>query len=182
MRKVIVMILTLLAFVCSCSQQDQPASKSSGEMVKKGSTADQTTKAKKALNPMMDIEFLTKVIKEQPRNPLAYNNRGTAYHGLKQHELAVADYNKAISLKADYADAYNNRGVAYYSLGKHQQAIEDFNQAIRLKQNFASAYANRGLTYLNQDKRDLGCADTKKACELGICSVLKDAQSKNVCP
>ena len=27
--------------------------------------------------------------------------------------MAIEDYNKAIRLKPDYADAYNNRGIVY---------------------------------------------------------------------
>lgn len=180
MRKIIMTLFVILAFICACSEQEKKPV--SNNLDKATDMEKGVAKEKKNTNPMKDIEYLTKMIKEQPQSALAYNNRGTAYHSLKQHELAIEDYNKAINLKKDYADAYNNRGASYYSLGKHQQAIEDFNKAISLKQNFASAYANRGLTYLNQGNKELGCPDAKKACELGICKVSKEAQSKKVCP
>ncbi|MEI6429500.1 MAG: tetratricopeptide repeat protein, partial [Pseudanabaena sp. ELA607] len=63
----------------------------------------------------------------------------------------ISDYNEAIRLKPDYAEAYNNRGNAKLALGDKQGAINDFNQAIRIKPDLAEVYLNRGLA-----KSDLG--------------------------
>ena len=43
------------------------------------------------------------------------------------------DYNEAIHLKPDYADAFSNRGNAYYLKGDYDRAIQDNSQAIHLK-------------------------------------------------
>ena len=40
----------------------------------------------------------------------AYNNRGSAYRGLRNYNEAIADYGYAIKLNADYDEAYKNRG------------------------------------------------------------------------
>ena len=40
---------------------------------------------------------------------IAFNNRGLAKLGKKDYEGAIKDFNKAISLKNDYAFAFNNR-------------------------------------------------------------------------
>ena len=181
MRKIIITIFVVLAFICSCSEQNKPASNNLDKDKEKVQEKVVSNGGKYA-NPIKSIEELSMVIKQQPNNALIYNNRGTAYYSLGQHQLAIEDYNKAISLKQNYADAYNNRGAAYYSLGQDKQAIEDFNKAISLKQNLANAYANRGLIYLKQGKKELGCPDAKKACELGQCKVSKEAQSKRICP
>lgn len=58
---------------------------------------------------------------------------------------AIADYDKAIHLKPDYAEAYNNRGLAKHELGEHTAALEDFDKAIQLKPKLSVAYSNRGL-------------------------------------
>ena len=182
MRKMIISIFFVLVFLCSCSEPNKPASENLDKYKEIGKKQEQTAaEGMQYQNPMKTIEELSQTIKQQPKNAVIYNNRGTAYHSLGQHQLAVNDYDKAVALKKDYADAYNNRGVAYYSLGKYDKAIEDFNKAISLKQNFGDAYANRGLLYLKLNKKDLGCPDAKKACEFGRCRVSKEAQSKGVC-
>jgi hypothetical protein len=47
---------------------------------------------------------------------------------------AIEDYDQAIQLKSDYADAYYNRGNSYQSLGNKQSAIADFQKAANLYQ------------------------------------------------
>ena len=58
---------------------------------------------------------------------------------------AIADYDKAIQLKPDYAEAYNNRGLAKHELGEHAAALIDFGEAIQLKPGLSVAYNNRAL-------------------------------------
>jgi tetratricopeptide (TPR) repeat protein len=57
------------------------------------------------------------------------------------------DFNEAIHLKLDFAEAYYSRGNAWDGLGQYQRAIEDYNQAIRLKSDDALAYIRRGIDY-----------------------------------
>ena len=95
--------------------------------------------------------------------------------------MAFEDFNKAISLKKDYADAYNNRGTAYAKFGQYQNAFEDFNKAISLKKDYADAYDNRAIIYLIQGKKELGCSDAQKACALGNCKTLEVAKAKGDC-
>ena len=69
---------------------------------------------------------------------------------------AVEDFNKALELKPDFADAYNNRGNAYHGKGNHDRAIEDYNAALELRPDYADAYYNRGNAY--QSKENYGRA------------------------
>ena len=69
----------------------------------------------------------------------------------KDYQGALADYNQAIKLNPDDADAYNNRGlIKHENLPDYQGALADYNQAIKLKSNDATFYNNRGL--LNHEK------------------------------
>ena len=79
---------------------------------------------------------------------------------------ALADYNKAIELNRNYADAYNNRGNLYYLQQKYDLALADYNKAIDINPNYANAYNNRGNLYYDQQKYDLALADYNKAIEL----------------
>ena len=47
-------------------------------------------------------------------------------------DLAIADFNKAIELNPEDAEAHSNRGIAYADKGEHDLAIADLDQAERL--------------------------------------------------
>ncbi len=98
--------------------------------------------------------------------PSAYTIRGNAYDDLKESQKAIADYNKAIELKSDYALAYYNRGNAYDDLREYQKAIADYSKAIELNSDYATAYNNRGIVYKNLKDYQKAIADYTKAIEL----------------
>jgi tetratricopeptide (TPR) repeat protein len=60
---------------------------------------------------------------------------------------ALADYDAAIRLRPDYAEAYVNRGVVHYDRGDYDLAIADNDAAIRLRPDFAEAFNNRSLAW-----------------------------------
>ena len=80
-----------------------------------------------------------------------------------ESQKAIADYNQAILLNPNYAEAYYNRGVAYDDLGEYQKAITDYNQAIRLNPNDADAYELRGANYVLLEEYQKAIADLQKA-------------------
>ena len=55
----------------------------------------------------------------------------------------MEDYDKAIELDPNDAEAYNNRGNSYRDLGQYQRAIEDYDKAIELDPNDAEAPTHR---------------------------------------
>ena len=62
---------------------------------------------------------------------------------------AIKDYDTAIHLAPDFADAYINRGDAREKLGDLEGAIKDYDMAIRLGADYAFAYVSRGTTRSN---------------------------------
>ena len=112
------------------------------------------------------LKFIDVFIVQEPNIAEAYNNRGTVYDKLNEHERAIANFNKAIELNSNFAEAYNNRGLAYIVLGQYGMAIADCNKAIELNPNFAVTYNNRGLAYIGLGQHERAIADCNKAIEL----------------
>jgi tetratricopeptide (TPR) repeat protein len=97
------------------------------------------------------IQALTKAIQLNSRYTYAYFTRAYVYEQLREFRQALNDYNQAITLNPQSADAYINRG--YLKVGKlndSQGALADYNQAITLNPQSARAYNNRGI--LKKDK------------------------------
>jgi hypothetical protein len=77
-------------------------------------------------------------------NPSTYLQNGISFGVNGYHELAILEFDKAIQLYPDYAEAYSNRGWSYRELGQYERAILDYDQAIRLSPNLVMAHNNRG--------------------------------------
>ncbi|HIA19543.1 MAG TPA: tetratricopeptide repeat protein, partial [Planctomycetaceae bacterium] len=75
----------------------------------------------------------------------------------------IAQYNEAIRIDPDDADAYNNRGIAYINMGEVSRAIADYNEAIRINPDYALAYYNRGHAYGEKKEYDKAIADYSDA-------------------
>ena len=121
MRKIIVSIFLVLAFICSCSERSEKA-------------FDWFNKAV-ALNytdPQKSIEYLNNAIKLQPNYIDAYYIRGITYAKINQHQWAIEDYNKTISLKSDFVDAYKYRGYVYFKQGNKKLGCPDAKKACDL--------------------------------------------------
>lgn len=74
-------------------------------------------------------EAFDKAIKYDKSNYEAYYLRGCAkVNGKKYHE-AIVDFEKAIELKPNYADAYFNIGRTYILLGDNDKACEYYKLA-----------------------------------------------------
>jgi tetratricopeptide (TPR) repeat protein len=92
----------------------------------------------------------------------------------KKYDEAVADFQKAIALKSDYADAYNMLGFCTRKLGDVSKAFNYYETALKLKPNFPEAREYYGEAYLQEGNLTkavqqyiiLQKSDTKIAAEL----------------
>ena len=112
------------------------------------------------------IKELTKAIRADPSNAVAYGNRSYAYSMLGDFERAITDCNSAIDLNPDAAGAYGNRGIAWVGKGEFVQAIADFDRALQLDPTMLPAYMHRGSTHAETDDHKRAIADFTKALEL----------------
>jgi hypothetical protein len=132
-------------------------------------------------NPNTAVNYWSRAISSNQNTAGAYNNRGLAYHGMKQYQKAISDYSQAIKLDQAYAVAYNNRGNSYYELSNYKMALQDFNQSLKLKPDYAKAYLNRGLAYYQLNNTTEACSDFQKSCDQGDCDGMKWAMKNNIC-
>ena len=109
------------------------------------------------------IEAFNKAIELNPKDAVAYNNRGAAYGQIGNYKQQIEDSSKALQINPKDAVAFNNRGVAYGELGNYEQEIEDCTKAIELNPKLAVAYYHRGIAYNKLGNRKQAIKDKSKA-------------------
>jgi tetratricopeptide (TPR) repeat protein len=92
--------------------------------------------------------------------------KGVVLGSAKQHNDAIAAFDKTLELNPRFAEAYNNRGSAYSALGNYKQAIRDFDKSIELNPQDASVYYNRGTAYSLLGDHQQAIQDHNKTIEL----------------
>ncbi len=78
----------------------------------------------------------------------AYVNLGQCWFSIKEYDLAIDYYDKAIAKKSTLADAYIGKARALRKKGKIDKAIETLNIVLNLDKQNAKAYYNRSCYYL----------------------------------
>ncbi|MBN2681249.1 MAG: tetratricopeptide repeat protein [Bacteroidales bacterium] len=79
-----------------------------------------------------NIRQYSEQIREDPSNPYLYLNRGVMYANLGLFPDAITDYNKAIGLKDNFAEAFYNRGIARARFMFNERACDDVKKAADL--------------------------------------------------
>jgi len=77
--------------------------------------------------------------------PVEWNNKGSSLGMLGRHEEAIACYDKALELNADFAQAMLNKGVALFSLGRAKESVEWYDRALKANPKLESAWTNKGV-------------------------------------
>ncbi|MBD2680925.1 MULTISPECIES: tetratricopeptide repeat protein [Nostoc] len=110
-------------------------------------------------------EAETAINKAIELNPHAafYDNRGNHYADRKKWDLALANFNQALAINPQSAEAYNNRGTLHADQKKWDLALADFNNAIAFNPKYAEAYINRGNLFSDLKKWELAEADFSQA-------------------
>ena len=101
-----------------------------------------------------------------PQTSEAYTNRGRWYSSDGLHELALADFVRAIELDPQYSETYYQRGHTYNLLGQHQSALADLNRAIELSPGTVANYLCRGDVHSELKQYKLALADFDRAIEV----------------
>ncbi len=93
--------------------------------------------------------------------------RGELYGLMGLHEMAVADYTKAIEIDSTNGYVYAIRGDAYRLVGKYDLSVADYDRAIELDPESAHYYMQRGWVKDEfQHNPEAGLADYTSAIEM----------------
>jgi tetratricopeptide (TPR) repeat protein len=78
------------------------------------------------------------------------NNRGVTYIGLRRYDDAIADLERAIELRPDYAEAHANLGRTHLERENYDAALAELERAIELNHNLAEAWGNKAQALTGQ--------------------------------
>jgi tetratricopeptide (TPR) repeat protein len=112
-------------------------------------------------DPISALDSYNKAISKNPRNAVLWNKvgmiqlqLGASSQGadrLRRYAEARHDFERAVKLKKDYAEAVNNLGVIYYQQGDYKKAISLYKRALSIRPT-ASFHSNLGSVYFAQKK------------------------------
>ena len=99
--------------------------------------------------------------------------RGDSYAELSLYERAIQEYDEAIRLERNHAEAYYKRALAYEALGNTteaendlERAIQSYDEQVAKDKTFGEAYHGRGLAFQALGKNEQAERDFAKANEL----------------
>jgi V8-like Glu-specific endopeptidase len=78
------------------------------------------------------IAALDQVVRLDPNNIEAFNERGSLYMMRRDFLAAVADFRQTVQLDPNFAGGYYNQGVAYLRSGSPREAQSNFKKAAEL--------------------------------------------------
>jgi Flp pilus assembly protein TadD len=93
---------------------------------------------------LADAEILLEnLLRKHPNDSFLLHRIGVIAMQAKRFDRAVELFQRAITLKPDFAEAYNDCGIALRKLNRPEEALANYARAIALKPEFAMAYNNR---------------------------------------
>ena len=89
---------------------------------------------------------------------------------MKKKDLsrAYTDFNRALELNPEMAQAYQGRGAVRLGRGEPDAAVLDLNRALELNNRLMLAYMNRGLAFLLLHKDDEAEQDFARVTNPGL--------------
>ncbi|MBU3003881.1 lipoprotein NlpI [Paraglaciecola arctica] len=103
--------------------------------------------------------ILTNTDLEDEQRAQLLHQRGTLYDSVGLSGLAQYDFNLAIQLKPDLAEAYNSMGVHYTQQMDFIQAYEAFDASLDINPDMEFAFLNRGIALYYGGRPDLAVRD-----------------------
>jgi len=101
------------------------------------------------------LKIVEPLIEKYPNEAILFNIRGVCNKAKNEFKDAVNDFNQAVLIKPDYAEAHYNLGVTLQEMGDLDNAIESYKQALKHNNHYPKAHNNLGQIYLVMEDLDL---------------------------
>ena len=103
---------------------------------------------------------------KMPANSFAVSNWGNALFRAGRVDEALAQFEKAVRLKGDFAEARYNLGTALAARGRTAAALEQFREAVRIDPFYARAHYNTGNCLAELGRAEAAVAEYREAVRL----------------
>ncbi len=104
-----------------------------------------------------DIAAYTRLLREDPGNPLRHDAVGDLYLEDRRFDDAIAEYRRSLALNRESSTTHYNLGYALAARGVAAQlndAIAEFREALRIDPDYAQAHNNLGAVLRLQGRDD----------------------------
>ena len=108
-------------------------------------------------------EILTKLLKQNSSDYIAFHMLGLLAKKNKQYDLAISFFTRAIEANGTYVASYIERGNIQRQLAKFSSSISDFSTAIKIQPSSFEALNNRGIALCKTGNWDQAIQDFNKA-------------------
>jgi tetratricopeptide (TPR) repeat protein len=109
------------------------------------------------------VETYDELIKENPKVGRLRTLRAGAHWARGNGEKALADFDEAIQLGYDTANAYSSRALFLTASGEYEKAVSDFGKAIEKGDKSEATLVNRAAAYLQMNDVDKAIDDYNAA-------------------
>ncbi len=100
-----------------------------------------------------------------------YKARGIASYRDGDFAQAIVNFNAAIRLHPDDAQAYNIRGNAWDEMGFFERALADYDEAIRIDPNSPAVFHDRAILWQRKGELDKALIDLDRAIRFSFSDV-----------
>ena len=111
-------------------------------------------------------DYYHAALHKKPNSPALYNKLGITDLQMRRFPEAKKDFERALKIDRNFADACNNLGVIYYIGKKYGKAIDHYQKAIEMHGDIASYYSNLGAAYFSKKDFEKSVLAYSKALQL----------------
>jgi tetratricopeptide (TPR) repeat protein len=113
-----------------------------------------------------DLAAYTKLLREDPANPLRHDAVAALYLDAGRLDDAIAEFGESLRLNRESAPTYYNLGFALSARGRRDEAIAAFQDALRLDPDYAQAHNNLGALLQLAGQTDAALQHYRRAAAL----------------